>query len=152
MGIWMGEISTATLNSYLKRNVPAANPICYLQQVRWSSFVGVDRAAQSEIEKDRKSLTHYPFRQPFSTADGRKFVARIGLAEECYTGAAGAIVVIQDSSSGMIENVEMFFTPFMFLFPQEERGLITRAGCLECDNFDVLVYDVKSRKFTWESE
>ena len=152
MGIWMGDLSTTDINNFRKQFAPSLRPICYLDPVGRASFVGTDRSAQRHIEEDLKAIPHDPFRQLMATSDGRNFVARIGLAEECFTGAVGAILVIQDAGSGEIVNADMDATPFMYLWPANDGGAVTVSNCVACDTYALLVYDAKRGNFTWETE
>jgi hypothetical protein len=148
----LGSISISALNSFLRKRYPASQPFCHLDQVERSSFVGADGATRLEIENSFKQEPHDPFRLEFSTSDGRKFIARVGLAEYCKTGTVRSIVVIQDASNSRIESLEDSGGLFAFLWRPKDGVLINYSNCLECDFYDVLFYDVKSRKFTWEGE
>ena len=143
----LGEIPIAAINGFRA----VANPLCHVQQVERSSFVGVDRAAQLEIEADFKRFPHDPFRQEFVAPDGRKLIARIGLAEECESKALRSVVLVQDSNSGWIEYVDIHLNFFLFLFPQKEGGSIAKSSCLTCDeNYPGRsIYDADWREFTF---
>lgn len=153
MGKAMGDISIAELNEFRRQeHPPSLERLCYLDSVERSSFVGTDRHAQLALEEDFKYLPQDPFRQAISTSDGGNFVARVGLAEECDTGAVGAILVIQDASNGKIVQAGMAFEPFMYLWPPKGDAPPTVSNCIRCDVYDFLVYDPKRRKFRLEGE
>ena len=152
MGNAMGDLSIAKLNSFRRQVDPKLVPFCYLEQVDWSSFVGVDRKTQLQIEEDIKLSTHDPFHQSLSTSDGRKFVARIGIAEECTAGVVWTIVVIQDSSNNKIEYAEWAGNAFLFLSPADNGDMIDISSCFACDVYNSLVYNPQRRKFTVDGE
>lgn len=146
VGNAIGDMPIATINDFRARS----HPFCHLQQIQRSSFVGVDRATQLEIDADFNRITHDPFRQEFVAPDGRKLIARVGLGEECNTRALRSIVVVQDASGGWIEHFDVHLNSFQFLFPQKNGDSIATSTCLTCGDSDPdrRVYDAHLRKFS----
>lgn len=153
MGKALNRVSLAALNKYREQNWPVFQPLCYVEPLTKSSFIGLRRNTQLDIEATFKSVKHDPFVQQFTTSDGRRFTALVGLGEECQTGTIVSTIVVQDAQSGAIENVlEWSETPFRFLWPGQSGALIYHSSCFECGDSNGLYYDAGRRRFYWESE
>lgn len=146
-------ITLAQLNSARSERFVAIEPLCYVESVTRASIVGLDRAAQAEIEMTFASVKHDPFSQSFSTPDGRQFIARVAIYEECTTGKKGSEIVIYDRATRQIVDLQEWEgTPFRFLWPGDGPALMGHSSCFECGDSNALYYDVARKRFYWESE
>jgi hypothetical protein len=152
MGKQIDAVSLSALNLYRQENFPAFQPLCYVDALDRGSFVGTDRKTQLAIDATFRATLHDPFRQKFSTSDGRHFIAQVGLGEECDTGTLVSTIIVYEAQTRAIENVlEWSETPFRFLWPGEQQALIFHSSCFECGDSNALFYDAGRRKFYWES-
>ena len=125
--------------------------LCKIEAVDRNSFAGTDRLTQGEIQQTFLEVRHNPFRQTFTTRDGRSFTARVGIESECASGRKGAIVLIYETGTKRVADVTVWNDrPFTFIAPEERPRLLLESGCFECSAFSLLYYDVRRKRFRWE--
>jgi hypothetical protein len=144
-------IPLAALNSFRKNVEVMAQDLCYAEDVKRTTYVGLTRETQAEIDETLSSLKGDPFRQIVTTPDGRRYIARAAIGEECDTKTPVGMVIIYDAQTRVITDLQTYENdPFNFLWPADGPALLGLSGCFECGDSNSLYYDVTRRKFYWE--
>lgn len=153
MGTSVEGFDLKLLNRFRHDNEALANDFCFVEGAEPASFVGTDRGTEREI---RRTLTENPavFRREFATSDGRRFVARIALFEDCGSNVeGGSMLLIYEKDTQKIALLTAWAgDPFTFLWPADAPGILGFRSCFECGDWNVVYYDANRRRFYSEAE
>ena len=155
------SVTAKQLSDYLQQTMDYyAYRICSLEAVQPDTYVGVDRAAQAEINS---TLADMKWRIDSVTPDGRKIVGQSVVFEGCDPDdPRGAALLVTDAATGEILRWELtgnradddgkeYPNWTLFLSGKEEDELFSYARCTECGDQTNVYYDVTRRKIYTES-
>jgi hypothetical protein len=152
MGTSVEGIDLKALNAFRHDNETLADDFCFVEGAEPSSFVGIDRGTERDI---RQTLTQNPelFRREFTTSDGRQFVARIALVEDCGSANGGSMLLVYEKPNRKIVLLRAWAgDPYTFLWPADAPGILGFRSCFECGDWNVIYYDASRRRFYSEQE
>lgn len=160
LGTAAGGVTTQRLSDFLEDTlIYGSYRVCSLEAVQNDTYVGLDRAAQAEINA---TLPHVAWRLTSATADGRRVLAQSVVFEGCDPDdPRGAALLITDAATNEI----MLFQPMgdygegddtypawvVFLSPKEgAHELLSYSTCTECGARTYVYYDVTRRRIYTE--
>jgi hypothetical protein len=160
LGRAAGPVTAERLSEYLERElIYGPYRVCSLEAIQTDTFVGIDRATQTEINA---TLPHVAWRATGVTPDGRRVLGQSVVFEGCDDGdPRGAALLVTDAGSGEILRWEPFGertvgsasvpTWVMFISPKEgDHDLFSFSGCTECGERTYVYYDVTRRRIYTE--
>jgi len=151
----VGAVTTEAVNRFIEETqIYSPYKICALGQIEVDTFVGLDKATQSEIDASRPQMLG---RIEIVSPDGRKLVGRGVVFEGCDSeGPKGAALLVTDAATNDIlrwepmdtRTVEETEIPTWVLFLQvrSDDELFSYSTCLECGAQTAVYYDVTRKK------
>jgi hypothetical protein len=154
-----GSTTAEQLSKYIKETREYYSyDVCSLEAVHPDTYVGIDKAAQLEIDSSQK---HAVWRINSATPDGRRISAQSILFEGCETDdPRGAALLVNDSVTGEIlafqplgsygEGDTSYPAWVLFLWSKEGDEIFSYSGCMECGSRTRVYYDVTRKKIYTE--
>ena len=160
LGRAAGPVTAERLSEYLERElIYGSYRVCSLEAVQSDTFVGIDRATQTEISA---TLPHVAWRATGVAPDGRRVVGQSVVFEGCGAeDPRGAALLVSDAANGEILRWEPLGRRMvagrsvpswvMFINPKEgDHDLFSYSYCTECGDRTYVYYDVTRRRIYTE--
>lgn len=154
LGEAAGPVTAKKLSDYIGETmIYHSYRVCALEPVAPDSFVGVDRATQTEIDS-YKALSSW--RAESVAPGGRRILGQSVLFEACDDGPRGAALLVSDAATGEILRWQPMgnYTDrsgrevpiwVMFLDSKDGDELFSFSLCRECGDRTHVYYDVTRR-------
>jgi hypothetical protein len=142
-----GGVSIEQVNLYLAKNrgMRVETQICFMDFARVGDIVSSNRKTQIEIDTN---LAEYPnsFAEFYEPEPGRKFLARVGIFQECDERGTAFMALVVTDQMGSIREFDALTWNFIRLFKRDD-GKINVFGCFACGEIQELAWDKLNDRF-----